>query len=201
MSVVLFVKTEDLTQALSKIDSFISTIQSIYNGLTELGAESVSLDDIKGLVDTPFIRDIKVFVFGGNTVTVGGLQINVDAIEIDMSIAQNVIAKLKSLQGKEIDFDHYEVDEDEIVRGEDVEADITPLHTVYGSELAAEVIEDVEELCDQLNAIYAKILAPTGAGLAYHPLRNPQRLFSINVSNPSPFTVNKESIAYYMKPY
>lgn len=147
----------------------IAGLQLIYDELISLGAESVSISDIKNVVcadsNPGVIREI---IIRGKSLQVGGIAIDPSFLRLPDDKIRGLARRAKKVDpGNNLAWRHYGVSDGEVVCLECAEKEIMDRYTVYGTSKAKEILSDVERLCDEINSIGKKIGMNPG-----HPLRD-----------------------------
>ncbi len=166
--------TRQANEKLASISLAVSGIQEVYNGLIEIGAESVSITDVKNVVTADsnpgVIREI---ILRGKSLQVGGIAIDPSFLKLPDDKIRELSRRARKVDpGNNLAWRHYDIQNGEVICRECVEKEIIERYTVYGSTTAAEIIEDVEKLCKVINSIGDKI----GVDVS-HPLRSPEAWF------------------------
>ncbi len=193
MSVLIYRDQAAIDLRIADIQAKAQSLQAIYSDLKTLGVTTPTLADIKSLQGNQTnLEQLKALVMRGKTLTVSGVAIGAAAIVLDDSLVNSIKSKVGQL--KEVIYQFYEIVENEeeeleVAVIEDVEGEIEEGYITYGSELAAEIVEDVTALCVDINAILSKINPDS-----HSPMRSPEQWLEWNPVTKR-FTVDRFEIA------
>lgn len=166
---ILYTPTESIEEEMAKINSKVAPLNSVRNDLIALGVTSPTLVDVRKLHGNEVSSiTLKQLVLRDKTLSVAGLLLDPSTAMLDAELSHQIKTKLNALGG--IDYSFYELVEILDVEDEptgqyevavvaDAGTRVTNGLVLRGSELAADIIEDVIDLAEAVNAIIAKLPA------------------------------------------
>lgn len=178
-NVILAVDQTRLSEKVSQITRGCHYLQEIYDGLKDLGAETITVDEIKSLmISDGNIADIKGIILKDKVLHVAGMRIANESIHFDKQALADLSRVCRNAPNSLEQGDFYEIVEGRVKVSDSLEDDLRPAYTLLGSEKQKEIVDKVEVLCDQINALRAEM----GAEHPYHPLRSPDNWYKWDTS-------------------
>lgn len=157
---------KEADERLARIKGAVSSLQSIHNELKSLGADTVTIRDIRKIVtsdNNPLV--IREIILRDKDLKVGGITVDSSFLKLPDAQIRELSRNAKRVDpGNNLDWSNYAIADGEVVCAGCVEDKVRERHTVYGTEKTKEIVSDIEALCEMINAIGDKLGVHT-----YHP--------------------------------
>jgi hypothetical protein len=168
-------------------------LQKVYDLLIEMGGTSLDVDDLKSVYDSegnPVV--IKALVMKGKDLRLNGIKINSSAFELNESDIRAIKSLIRS--SVTIHFDQHEIKDGKVIIAPGVDSEVARKHTLLGTEKTKAVIESVDKIAKEINAVLDQI----GGVHNHHPARDFQNFLSWNPTTKQ-FTADLQFIARIAK--
>jgi hypothetical protein len=160
-----------IDEKVADVESKVSRLQELYDLLSNLGVDAISMNDLKSVVEnagsSSFATQLKGLVSRGKNLSIGGVQIDSSIIVLDPNKVREIQLTANKLDpGRRIHYQFYTITDDVVATIENIEDEFKESCTVYGTAKTQEVLDDIDALCISINSILSKI----GGIHPQHPL-------------------------------
>lgn len=176
-NVILHVAEVRLAEKVSEIKRGSLYLQQIHDGLKDLGAENVTIEEVKSLMlSDGNIADIKRLILKDKVLQVAGMMIAKETIHFDQRALADLSRVCRSAPNSLEQGDYYEIVDGQVKCVDTLESDLRPSYTLYGSAKQKALADKLTALASEIESLREEM----GATHPYHPMRNPDTWFGVD---------------------
>lgn len=193
--VILHVHSDKLNEQISNIKRGCDYLQKIHDGLKALGAETITIDDLKTLMLADGrLEDIKRIVLRDKVLQVAGMTIARETIFFDKRALADLSRICRQTPNSLEQGDFYEIVDGKVKPIDSLGSDLMPRHKLYGSQRQKDIADKMAAIAVQINALRTEI----GHDHAHAPMRLPESWFRWD--NSGEYVVDKYRVSQHITP-